>query len=316
MRIKASGNDSEQLFICWSTDGKVSILKISETEVLLCSTAKFSDYEVHCVSSVIDRNGNLWILTARMNFMEAFKVEINGDSVFIDKNSHTTIKTSNSMKFLAIEAKLISGTVRCTATSQEGYITTIELTGQNQLRNFGAVTQVEKPDDSRIISAVYSPHATTLCVDFNKSTIIHKVCDKGVAVVNWFAIMDDSEYEQELAKVITSGSFGEEMLPSLVDFVLPMTKINSTFFEIQRCLQLTCSNSFTYFLNRILFSSAAEEMDFTSGSISSTRCPFCNLEYELESLLNGEEESIPCIRCKMPKPFIRRSGDLPLALMS
>ena len=36
-------------------------------------------------------------------------MEINDDSVFIDKNSHTTIKTSNSMKFLAIEAKLISG---------------------------------------------------------------------------------------------------------------------------------------------------------------------------------------------------------------
>ena len=73
-------------------------------------------------------------------------------------------------------------------------------------------------------------------------------------MVKWYAIMDDSEYEQELAKVITSGSFGEEMLPSLVDFVLPMTKINSTFFEIQRCLQLTCSNSFSYFLNKILFS--------------------------------------------------------------
>jgi len=220
------------------------------------------------------------------------------------------------MKFLAIEAKLISGTVRCTATSQEGFITTVELTGQDQLRHFGAVTQVEKPDDSRVVSAVYSPHATTLCVCFNKSTIIHKVCDKGVAVAKWYAIMDDSEYEQELAKVITSGSFGEEMLPSLVDFVLPMTKINSTFFEIQRCLQLTCSNSFSYFLNKILFSSATEEMDFTSGSISSTNCTFCNLEYELDSLVNGEEENIPCIRCKMPKPFVRKFTSPPLALLS
>jgi len=138
----------------------------------------------------------------------------------------------------------------------------VELTGQEQLRNFGAITQVVKPDDSRIVAAVYSPHATTLCVGFNKSTIIHKVCDKGVAVVNWYAIMDDSEYEQELAKVITSGTFGEEMLPSLVDFVLPMTLINSTFFEIQRCLQLTCSNSFTYFLNRILFSVRLKSSSF------------------------------------------------------
>ena len=71
--------------------------------MLLCSTAKFSDYEVHCVSSVLDRNGKLWIFTARMNFIEAFKVEMSGDSVFINKNSQTTIKTSNSMKFLAIE---------------------------------------------------------------------------------------------------------------------------------------------------------------------------------------------------------------------
>ena len=88
----------------------MSIFKISEAEMLLCSTAKFSDYEVHCASSVLDRNGKLWIFTARMNFIEAFKVEMSGDSVFINKNSQTTIKTSNSMKFLAIEAKLISGT--------------------------------------------------------------------------------------------------------------------------------------------------------------------------------------------------------------
>ena len=110
MRIKASGNNCDQLFICWSTNGEISILKISETEMLLCSTSKFSDYEVHCVSSVLDRNGKLWIFTARMTFIEAFKVEMSGDSVFINRNSQLTIKMSNSMKFLAIEAKLISGT--------------------------------------------------------------------------------------------------------------------------------------------------------------------------------------------------------------
>jgi len=110
MRIKASGNDSEQLFICSSTNGDVSILKITDTEMLLCSAAKFSDYEIHCASSVLDRNGKLWIFTARMTFIEAFKVEISGDCIFINKNSHCTIKTSNSMRFLTIEAKLISGT--------------------------------------------------------------------------------------------------------------------------------------------------------------------------------------------------------------
>ena len=144
--------------------------------------------------------------------------------------------------------------VRCTAVSQDGLITTVELTGQGHLQNFGALKQVEKPVDSRIVSTAFSPHSTTLCVGFKKSTIVHKVCDKGVAVINWFPIMDDSEFEPELAKVITSVSFKEEMLPSIVDFVLPMKRINSTFYEIQRCLQNSNMDTLSYFLNKTLLS--------------------------------------------------------------
>lgn len=67
---------------------------------------------------------------------------------------------------------------------------------------------------------------------------------------------------------------------------------------------------------KLSLQNATEEMDFTSGAISSTNCSFCNLEYDLENLLNGEEESVPCIRCKMPKPFVKNSDSPRVVLTS
>ena len=102
--------NSIPLYLVWSSDGELYLLESSGNGLNLCSNAKFSDYETHCVSSVLDRNGKLRIFAGRINLIESFMVDINGDDILINKNSYSKISSTNTLGFMRIDAKLISGT--------------------------------------------------------------------------------------------------------------------------------------------------------------------------------------------------------------
>ena len=108
------------LYLAWSSDGELYLLESSGNGLKLCSSAKFSEYETHCISSVLDRNGKLRVFAGRLNFIESFMVDINGDDILINENSYSKISTTNTLGFLRIDAKLISGTGK--SVNARGYL--------------------------------------------------------------------------------------------------------------------------------------------------------------------------------------------------